>query len=70
MSGLILSLQLLLISKVNQVGNTLQILFKVAQLQTVKVAKNSAPKSLRICPYIRSQNLFLTLLPLTKREER
>ena len=32
--------------------------------------QKGAPKSLRICPYIRSQNLFLTLLPLTKREER
>ena len=70
MSVLILSLQLPLVSKVNQAGNTLQVLFEVAQRQTVKVAKNGEPKSLRSCPYIRSQNLFLTFLPLTNSEER
>ena len=70
MSGLILSLQLLPISKVSQADNTLQVLLEVAQRQTVKIAKNGAPKSLKSCPYIRAQNMFLTLLPLTKREER
>ena len=63
MSGLILSLQLLLISKLSQANNTLQVLFEVAQRQTLKVAKNGTPKSLKSCPYIRIQNIFPNVAP-------
>ena len=50
MSGLILSLQLILISKVNKSGNTLQVLFKVEQRQTVKVAKKRRTQIIQELP--------------------